>query len=110
MDDVRKFQKSAENVNMTADQNIMFFRGFIFYYNGEFVRALNVFKNSYGEISQSNRNNDEQKLPIISLLTLAQINFVQRNYAEALNYYKKALLYNRTLPVKARIGMAYCFY
>ena len=65
---------------MTADKNIMFLRGFLFYYNGDMSKAANVFKNFYGEISQTSRNNEEQKLPVISLITLAQINFVQKNY------------------------------
>ena len=81
MEDVKKYQKSAENVNMTADRNIMFFRGFLFYYDGDMNKAINAFKSSYEEMSQNNRASDEQKLPTISLLTLAQINFAQKNYA-----------------------------
>jgi hypothetical protein len=33
-----------------------------------------------------------------------------RKYDKALEYYKKALISNKNLPIKARLGMAYCFY
>ena len=40
---------------MTADRNIMFFRGFLFYYDGDMNKAINAFKSSYQEMSQNNR-------------------------------------------------------
>ena len=58
MEEVRRFQSSSEKVSMTADKNIMFLRGFLFYYNGDMNKAANIFKNFYGEISQSSRNNE----------------------------------------------------
>lgn len=73
-------------------------------------KAINVFKNSYEEISHNARTIEDQRLPLLSILMLAQINFVQKNYQEALNFYKKALLLHKGLPYKARLGMGYCFY
>ena len=58
MEEVRRFQSSSEKVSMTTDKNIMFLRGFLFYYNGDMAKAANIFKNFYGEISQSSRNNE----------------------------------------------------
>jgi tetratricopeptide (TPR) repeat protein len=96
---------------MTADINIIFLRGFLFYYTGELSKAMNVFKKSFEELNhQASKENLQHKLSTVSLLTIAQINFVQKNYSEALSYYKKALIQNKNLPVNARFGMAYCFY
>jgi len=36
--------------------------------------------------------------------------FAERNYEEALMYFKKALKMKPNLPANARLGMAYCFY
>lgn len=44
------------------------------------------------------------------MLGLAQVLFAKRNYEGALSTYKKALKINKSLPTKARLGMAYCFY
>ena len=41
---------------------------------------------------------------------LAQINFIKKNYQKSLDLYKKCLEINKSLPVKARLGMAYSFY
>lgn len=47
---------------------------------------------------------------VTTMLMLAQINFVRRNYAKALELYKKCLETNKKLPSKARLGMAYSFF
>ena len=41
---------------------------------------------------------------------LAQINFMKKNYVKALELYKKALGVSKTLPIGARLGMAYSFH
>lgn len=41
---------------------------------------------------------------------LAQINFIKKNYQKSLDLYKKCLEINKSLPIKARLGMAYSFY
>jgi len=41
---------------------------------------------------------------------LAQIYFIKKNYQKSLDLYKKCLEINKSLPVKARIGMGYCFF
>lgn len=80
LDEMRRFQSASEKVNMSVDKNIMFIRGFLFYYNGEMGKAINVFKNSYEEISHNARTMEDQRLPLLSILMLAQINFIQKNY------------------------------
>lgn len=44
------------------------------------------------------------------MLMLAQINFIKKNYQKSLDFYKKCLEINKTLPTKGRIGMAYSFF
>jgi hypothetical protein len=44
------------------------------------------------------------------MLGLANIYFSKRNYAKALEQYKKVLSTYKNLPIKARIGMAYSFF
>lgn len=44
------------------------------------------------------------------MLGLAQSYFISKKYDTALEYYKKALITNKDLPTKARLGMGYCFY
>ena len=44
------------------------------------------------------------------MLGLAQIYFLKKNYSKSLEFYKKVLSTFKTLPIKARIGMAYCFF
>ena len=47
---------------------------------------------------------------VTATLMLAQIHFTKKNYQKSLDLYKKCLEINKALPVKARIGMAYCFF
>lgn len=44
------------------------------------------------------------------MMLLAQIHFAKKSYSKSLEYYKKMLQIYRSLPVKARLGMAYCYY
>lgn len=47
---------------------------------------------------------------MIAMVGLAQIYFLKKSYAKSLELYKSVLLTFKTLPVKARIGMAYCYF
>ena len=47
---------------------------------------------------------------VTTLLMLAQINFIRKNYNKALELYKKALSMGRGVPTGARLAMAYCFF
>lgn len=77
--------------------------GFNSYYAGDFSKAMA----NFNALDQVDR---KENLSTIALLGLAQSNFMIKKYDRALEYYKKALISNRNLPTKARLGMAYCFY
>lgn len=46
----------------------------------------------------------------IAMIGLAQVSFLKKNYGKALELYRSALSTFKSLPVKARIGMAYCYF
>lgn len=106
MNEARKNLNLSINVKMSAENTVILLRGFMTYFNGDFSNAFNIFIKSFQEGSSE----QEAALSTISLLGLAQINFVKKSYAKSLEYYKKALISNKNLPSKARLGMGYCFY
>jgi tetratricopeptide (TPR) repeat protein len=75
--------------------------GFNSYYAGDFAKAIS----NFNRLEQ-----DKNQQSTIALIGLAQSHFMLRKYDKALEYYKKALISNKNLPIKARLGMAYCFY
>jgi tetratricopeptide (TPR) repeat protein len=76
--------------------------GYNSYYAGDFLKAIS----NFNRLDQT----DKKQSSTIALIGLAQSHFMLRKYDKALEYYKKALIYNKNLPTKARLGMAYCFY
>lgn len=88
------------------ERSIILFRGFLLYYSGELGKANNIFSKAYDDLGNENKNN----LPVPALLGLAEICFVKKSYAKSLEYYKKAMMAKKSLPVNARLGMGYCFY
>jgi hypothetical protein len=62
----------------------------------------------FNTVIETHERGNEEKL--MAMLGLAQIHFLKRNYVKSLESYKKVLATFKTLPIKARIGMAYCFF
>lgn len=89
---------------MMAGRVYLTLRGFIYFYEGDFELSINNFNKSV------DKNTEDEGQFVIGILGLAQLAFAKRQYESALNYYKKALKINKALPIKARLGMAYCFY
>lgn len=88
------------------ERSIILLRGFLLYYNGDLVKANNIFSKAYDDLA----NDKQTNLPVPALLGLAYISFVKKAYAKSLDYYKKAMMAKKSLPVNARLGMGYCFY
>ncbi len=76
------------------------------YFDGELNKATNMF-NTVIETHEHETSNEGK---LIAMLGLAKIHFLKRNYAKSLECYKKVLSTFKSLPIKARIGMAYCFF
>lgn len=79
--------------------------GFNSYYAGDISKAIA----SFNRLEQFDKK-DSNSFSTIALLGLAQSYFMFKNYEKALEYYKKALLSNRNMPTRGRLGMAYCFF
>ncbi len=47
---------------------------------------------------------------MIAMLGLAQIYFLKKSYAKSLELYRPVLSTFKNLPIKARIGMAFCYF
>ena len=88
------------------EKHIILLRGFLLYYNAEFGKANNIFIKAFDDTN----NEGEPNLQVPALLGLAQINFIKKSYVKALEFYKKAMMAKKSLPVHARLGMGYCFY
>jgi len=92
---------------MTVDKSIILNRAFLHYYGGEVTKALSFVNRTYEEV---NKTGEGKHLLTTTTLMLAQIHFIKRNYQKALELYKKCLEISKTLPTKARLGMAYSFF
>lgn len=90
---------------MPSGKTPLVLRGFIHFYEGSIVQSIG----SFNRAMETNLG-DEEPQSVIGMLGLAQVFFAKRNYEAALNQYKKALKTNKSLPAKARLGMAFCFY
>ena len=104
MNEAIKYLNLSIDVKKSAEKTVILLRGFMSYYKGDFNNAYNIL------VKSSQEAQGETSMSTISLLGLAEINFCKRSYAKALEYYKKALISNKNLPSKARLGMGYCFY
>lgn len=61
-------------------------------------------------IRNAEMGNGSMEDKFIAMIGLAQVSFLKKNYARALELYRGVLSTFKSLPVKARIGMAYCYY
>jgi RNA polymerase-associated protein CTR9 len=104
MAETKKYLNLTEKVKMMAGRAFLTMRGFILFYEGNFELSLSSFNKSV------EKNTDDEEQSVVGVLGLAQLAFAKRNYEIALNHYKKAMRMNKSLPTKARLGMAYCFY
>ena len=103
------FSMSDRMTTSHANYNVMT-RGFLKYYSGDTSIASSIFSKSYEEFNRHGVFEEGSDCPLFSALGLAQIHFARKNYQQSLEFYKRALEMRRTMPVKARLGMAYCFY
>jgi len=94
----------GSQVKSSAEKLYQLLHGFNSYYAGDLQKAIANFNRL------ENQEKKETGYSVIALLGLAQSYFMSKRYDVALEYYKKALVTNKTLPTKARLGMGYCFY
>lgn len=82
-------------------------RALIYYYEGEITKAMQHCL----KIEEGVQNcHSQRKLMTITLLLFARCHFAKKAYEKALECYKKCLRRNNCLPIKARLGMAYCYF
>lgn len=107
MNDARRYLNSSEKVRMTVDKSIILNRAFLHYYGGEVSKALNFVNKTYEE---THKTGEGRHLLTTTMLMMAQIHFVKKNYAKSLDLYKRCMEISKGLPTRARLGMGYCFY
>ena len=66
---------------MAVDTSILLNRALLHYYGGEITKGLNFVTRTYEEI---NKTGEGQHLMVTTVLMLAQINFMRRQYVKAL--------------------------
>lgn len=82
-------------------------RAFIYYYEGEVTKAIQLCL----KIEEGVQNcHNQRRIMTITLLLLARCFSAKRAYEKSLECYKKCLRRNNYLSIKARLGMAYCYF